>query len=115
MNLPHASAVVIPEEKITGYLLSPTHRDGRHKAAFFSSLGFSAERWPELADALKDHAQTHAVTHEEPSPFGTRYVVEGIMKTPTGRTPLIRVVWFVETGEAIPRLTTAYPLKGKQK
>lgn len=35
MKLPNVEAVVVSEDKITGYLLSPTHRDGRHKAAFF--------------------------------------------------------------------------------
>jgi hypothetical protein len=28
-----------------------------------------------------------------------------------GRNPLVRAVWFIETGEAIPRLVTAYPLE----
>ena len=37
----------------------------------------------------------------EPSPFGTRYVVEGIMTAPDGRSPLIRTVWFIRNEEVL--------------
>ncbi|MFQ5612045.1 MAG: DUF6883 domain-containing protein [Anaerolineae bacterium] len=43
-------------------------------------------------------------------PFGTRYVVEGPMPAPDGRTPLVRSVWFIETRGQIPQFVTAYPL-----
>ena len=52
------------------------------------------------------------VVKEEPSPFGRRYVIEGAMETPDGRNPSVRAVWFVRTGEDVPRFVTAYPLKG---
>ncbi|MGH8533238.1 MAG: DUF6883 domain-containing protein [Gammaproteobacteria bacterium] len=60
------------EDKITGYLLSPIHRDGRHKAAFFLGLGFAAEAWQALAAALLKHAADHEVAKVESMPFGTR-------------------------------------------
>ena len=44
-------------------------------------------------------------------PFGTGYTVEGALLAPDGRTLRVRVVWFIEIGEAVPRLVTAYPLK----
>ncbi|MEW6299747.1 MAG: DUF6883 domain-containing protein [Thermodesulfobacteriota bacterium] len=34
------------------------------------------------------------------------------MLYPSGRAPHVRVVWFIDAGEAIPRFVTAYPLKG---
>lgn len=110
MKLPHLAGAVVPEKKITAYLLSETHRDGRHKAVFFLRFGFAADSWETLAEALREHAADHEVAQIEDSPFGTRYVVEGIMKAPDGRTPAIRSVWFIETGEDTPRLVTAYPL-----
>jgi hypothetical protein len=112
MKLPNASAAVVPREKITGYLLSTTHRDGRHKAAFFLSFGFTARAWQILAAALATHAADHPVTKSEETPFGTRYVVEGTMQTPGGRTPSLRSVWFLEDNEGSPRFVTAYPLVG---
>ncbi|MGH8489350.1 MAG: DUF6883 domain-containing protein, partial [Gammaproteobacteria bacterium] len=77
MKLPNVDAAVVAEDKITSYLLSPTHRDGRHKAAFFLGLGFAAEAWQSLAAALLRHAADHEVAKVESTPFGTRYVVEG--------------------------------------
>lgn len=111
MKLPHFEQAVVPQAKITGYLLSTSHPDGRSKANFFSRFGFTVAAWEVLAEALRRHAADHEVTKIDPSPFGTRYVIEGIISAPDGRQPLIRVVWFIETGEEIPRLATAYPLQ----
>lgn len=110
MRLPNAAQAVVPQQKITGYLLSFSHRDGRDKATFFSRFGFSASDWPALATALRQHAIDHGVSKIEDSPFGTRYVIEGPIITPDKRNPAVRSVWFIETGEEIPRFVTAYPL-----
>jgi hypothetical protein len=40
MKLPNVAQAAVAQEKITGYLLSSTHRDGKHKAVFFMSFGF---------------------------------------------------------------------------
>lgn len=114
MNLPRADVVEIPEAKVAEYLLSTTHREGRHKAAFFLAHGFSATAWNELAAALRQHAANHPVAKVEESPFGKRYVVEGIMETPDGRTPNLRTVWFIDLDAEIPRFVTAYPLGRKE-
>ncbi len=110
MKLPNYDKAIVPREKIVDYLLSLAHRDGRSKAIFFSSFGFSVDAWQTLADMLRRHAAAHAVAKIESTPFGTRYVVEGEIDAPDGRTPLVRVVWFIDTGEDIPHLATAYPL-----
>jgi hypothetical protein len=112
MRLPEYEQALIPERKITAYLLSLTHRDGRSKAVFFMRFGFTLDDWPALAAALKRHAADHEVVVAEPTAFGTNYVVEGPLPAPDGRSPKIRVVWFIATGERIPVLATAYPLKG---
>lgn len=111
MKLSNCANATVPQDKITGYLLSATHRDGRHKAAFFTSFGFTAEHWQELAAALLRHAADHEVAREEDSPFGKRYVIEGTMEAPDGRTPLLRSVWFIETDAEVPRFVAAYPLR----
>lgn len=111
MKLPNLDQAEIPKEKITNYLLSIAHRDGRHKATFFMQYGFSPENWAALAEALRRHAADNEIMKIEQTPFGTRYIIEGPLSTPDGRNPLVRVVWFVEHNEVIPRLATAYPLK----
>jgi len=111
-NLPHLDEAVIPQEKITHYLLSSAHSSGRDKAVFFESCGFTLASWEGLAHALRQHATQHEIVQIEISPFGKRYVIEGILQTPGGKTPKVRAVWFIETSEVIPRFVTAYPLKG---
>ena len=115
MKLPNHKEAIIPYEKISGYLLSTTHRDGRHKAAFFTRYGFSLDSWENLAESLLRHASDHEVNKIEESPFGTRYIIDGIMVAPDGRTPCIRSVWFIEKDENLPRFVTAYPLRRKTK
>ena len=113
MKLPNVDKAQVPKAKITGYLLSFTHEDGRSKAAFFVKFGFSASKWRALALALKEHAKDHAVVKVENSPFGTRYVIEGVIQTPDGQSPLLRSVWFIENENPTPRFVTAYPLRRK--
>jgi hypothetical protein len=84
VKLPNSDNASLPQEKITDYLLSPSHRDGRHKAAFFTAFGFTLENWQQLATALLHHANEHEVAREENSPFGKRYVIEGIMRRRMG-------------------------------
>jgi len=111
VRMPNADNAVIPDAKIGGYLLSATHRDGKHKARFFELFGFTAEDPAALADALRQHIADHEVALVEPTPYGVRYVVERIMTTPDGRTPWVRSVWFIDKGQEIPGLATAYPLR----
>lgn len=100
--------------KITGYLLSETHEDGKSKAAFFLRLGFSVAQWEVMRDALLAHAATYEVANILDTARGKHYAVEGALITPTGRTPLVRSVWALETGHTTPRFITAYPLKERK-
>ena len=68
MNLPNYAQAVVPERKITEYLLSLTHRDGRSKAAFFMRFSFTADNWEGLADALRRHAAEHEIIAVEDTP-----------------------------------------------
>lgn len=112
MKLPNCEQATVPREKLTEYLLSPDHPDGRDKAAFFSRVGFSIAAWQILAEALLRHAAVHEVARIADNEFGKRYVVEGPLDAPDGRTPLVRSVWFVAFGNELPRLVSAYPLRG---
>ena len=111
MKLPNGDKAQVPQAKLTEYLLSLAHEDGRSKAQFFIRFGFSVAEWQELAITLRELARQHPVTRVEESPFGKRYIIEGIIKTPDGRTLWIRAIWFIEDKTEIPRLVTAYPLR----
>ena len=110
MKLPNADQALVPEAKITDYLLSPTHPIGRAKASFFTRFGYSLGSWSILATALRRHAADHEVVATGENQYGTRYVIDGILPSPDGRAPLIRSVWFIRTAEQIPHLVTAHPL-----
>lgn len=111
MKLPNYQQAIVPKAKIVDYLLSPTHADGWSKERFFIRFGFTQESWYLLAAALYAFAQENNVTGIETSPFGQRYIVEGTLQGLDGRKPWIRTIWFIRTGEAIPRFVTAYPLQ----
>ncbi len=56
MKLPNRDKAIVPEAKITGYLLDMEHENGHGKAVFFIHFGFSVAKWDILAQALIRHA-----------------------------------------------------------
>jgi hypothetical protein len=115
MRLPQASVAVVDREKITEYLLNTKHRFGASKARFFGEFGFDSGSWETLAQALCEHAQQHEVSRTVETPFGPRYQVDGELKAPDGRAPMLRTVWQLDYGEVAPRLITAYPLARQEE
>ncbi len=104
----------MPKAKITLYLLSEVHEDGKHKAAFFLRFGFFVAQWEVLRDALLAHTAQHEVASVLDTSRGKHYTIEGEVQTPSGRKPLVRSVWALEHNSDIPRFITAYPLKVKK-
>lgn len=115
MHLPNVDQARVTESKISEYLLALGHPTGRDKARFFRALGFDSDRPFELRGALLNHAASHTVSSVQQTRFGVKYVVDGRIVGPTGRTAQIRSVWVVAQGEGFPRLVTAYPLRGAER
>lgn len=111
MTLPYASQARVDQEKITDYLLSSVHPDGKSKAEFFTQFGFRPEQWTVLATALRGHGARHPVVKVVESDFGTRYAVDGALESPDGSNPRVRTVWIIEKASTTPRLITAHPLE----
>ncbi len=114
MKLPQAKQSRVEKGKILSYLLNFSHPDGGSKAKFFSLFGFSAKEWQVLSEALCQHGKNSDVSESVESEFGTRYTVEGVLKTPDGRNPNLRSIWLIEKSGREPRLITAYPIGGKK-
>lgn len=70
----------IDDRKILDYLLSTDHPIGADKAAFFTSIGYSREDWTRLRDDLMLMCEQGEVVAEEQTPFGIKYVVDGLVK-----------------------------------
>lgn len=109
-KLPNADEAIVPELKVTHYLLSLTSKQGKGKARFFMAFGFTIEEWQTLAEALQHHARTHEVASMREITYGILYSVEGALLSPDGRNPQVRSVWKIVSGETVPSLVTAYPL-----
>jgi hypothetical protein len=111
VRLPGAGLLVVPQEKVVDYLLSPSHPEGHTRAQLLAAFGFTQGEWGELAEALRDHGARCDVASRSRGALGVKYSVEGPLECPDGRTPWFRTVWFVETGARAPRLVTAYPCR----
>jgi hypothetical protein len=110
MKIPGADFAVVPEAKLTQYLLNPAHPVGRSKALFFLKFGFTAISWRDLAEALLKHARENDATLSGQTTYGVRYFVDGILRAPDGTMLNIRSAWYIDTGSKVPRFVTAHPL-----
>jgi hypothetical protein len=115
MKLPLVNEAEVPRAKIVLYLLNPDHRSCKSKARFFAGHGYATERWQELAAVLHIHARENDVVKQETTPLGLRLVVEGPLTLRDGVVAQIRSVWFIESGERVPRLATAYPVRQRKQ
>lgn len=109
VKLPNASNVKVERKKIVEYLLNREHPDNGGKADFFIALGFRRDDWEPLAGSFRRLAIACSVTRRMESVHGKKYIVDGAIETPTGKSPRVRTIWIVESGDTIPRLVTAYP------
>ena len=109
MKLPRSQGAIVPEEKITGYLLSESHPVGRAKARYFKKIGYGEENIAQLGEDLIKIAVSNAVSEEVRTVFGVKYIVDGTVVSPAGIRARLRTVWIIETGESLPRFVTAYP------
>ena len=107
MPFPDANAAVAEEAKVRDYLLDVGHADGGPKAVWFLSLGYSRDRWEELATDLLAVALADESYAAKPSPFGVKYETRGMIGRPGHRPGAVLAVWIIE-GNAPPRLITAH-------
>ena len=111
MYLPNAASACIPPAKILDYLLAADHPDGGSKAAVLTRFGFNRAEWQILAQALRTHGASYAVARTIRTPHGLKFIVEGALEAPDGRSPNLRTVWIILNGTDEPRLVSAYPLQ----
>ena len=104
------AACIVPDAKVRDYLLNADHPDGAPKAKFFASQGFEKAKPEVLLASLYDHFVRFGPGRAEPRPpWGTRFVVIGPLRTPSGKSPDVLTVWFSSDVHPIPTFVTAYP------
>jgi hypothetical protein len=110
VKLPNSNRLIISSNKLKNYLISETHPVGRSKAKFFRSLGFDDHNLDALTLSLKKIAHLNEIKESRKVPYGTNYVIEGIINSPNGSSVEVVTVWFIEQEGSQPRFVTAYPL-----
>ncbi|OIP37155.1 hypothetical protein AUJ95_08560 [Candidatus Desantisbacteria bacterium CG2_30_40_21] len=108
-QIPNYEKAYISGQKLRKYLLSETHAIGKAKAKFFRSLGFNDDNIELFEQELMTIAYTEFVAEEIRTLFGIKYIVDGMLPTPSGISTKIRTIWIVEPHDERPRFITAYP------
>jgi hypothetical protein len=109
VKLPNGALAVVDIQKLRGYCLNPHHPRGRHKARVFASAGIREPDAEELRTALLQAANTAEALIGTSNSYGQRYIVDFELVR-DGRRVRIRSIWFVLTGQDVPRLATCYVL-----
>ena len=110
MKLPNGDQAVVPLTKLSGYLLSESHSVGTSKARFFRSIGFTEVNVASLKQELSRIARLEDVQEVIATPYGSKYIVDGKLQAPSGKSISIRTIWILEEGRVEPRFVTAYPI-----
>ena len=108
MPIPNADRATIAVEKLTAYLLNPSHKRGGAKARLLISLGYRTSTPEILESDLRQHVFFNA-TRTSQNPYGIGYEIEGLITTPSGRTVRFCSIWQIDTGREVPRFITMYP------
>ncbi len=100
----------VKREKLTEYLLNPDHPQGRAKAKFFLSKGFSRENPKALEPSLKRHVREAKPCKIQRGAEGEGFKVSyiGPLRTPKETVERFISVWYVDE-EGTATLITAYP------
>jgi hypothetical protein len=117
-TLPFAERAVIPEAKLTEYVLNPEHPTGQHKARLFEScLGIRREDWEHLRDQILGGLPTARAStvgakrwrDEGSLRFGLEFEVHVPVDGLNGQSCEVLTGWMV-AGSLVPSFTTGRPL-----
>jgi len=113
--------IIDRERKLDGYLLSPTHPDGRHKLRLWQSVfGIGVEDAELLERLIREQLEGAEPVEkevknpaEDPSEVIRRWeLVIPSFRGPNGNVGPVLTAWALDpdVGEASPHLVTAFPL-----
>jgi hypothetical protein len=106
--LTNAQHAVIDERKLMAYVLNPTHPRGRDKARIFKSvLGYDRPSCVGLIEEIGRAILQHEAVFVRQDRYGRHYRVDLSLAG-----ALVRTGWIYEQGSNVPRLTTAFVLRG---
>ncbi len=107
MQLPSDS--IIPEDKITRYLLVPRIKDDKSK--FLAQAGFTQENSEELLLAIRQLAATNEAIEDNTNEYGIFYIVEGNLQGINDRDLAVVTIWLQSKHDGNFRFITLKPKK----
>ena len=109
MSIPNADRAIIASDKLTTYLLNPSHKRGGAKARLLLSLGYHREVPAVLESDLRAQHLSLNATRISQNPYGVSYEIDGPITTPSGKVVRFCSIWQIDTGSDVPRFITMYP------
>ncbi|NJL85595.1 MAG: hypothetical protein HC886_05865 [Leptolyngbyaceae cyanobacterium SM1_1_3] len=97
---------IIPEAKLTQYLLVPRREDDKSK--FLAQAGFTTDNPERLKQAIFTLIQTCDAVSDRQDKYGTYYLVEGPLIGPNGAL-IVVTVWIERTVDGILQFVTLKP------
>jgi hypothetical protein len=84
------SDAIIPEEKLTRYLLLPRVKDDKSK--FLAQAGFTLANWRELLAAMRRLTESAEAVEDGNNEYGDFYRLEGELEGPNGHLVVV-MIW----------------------
>ncbi|MBI5653041.1 MAG: hypothetical protein HZC40_21725 [Chloroflexi bacterium] len=109
MKIPNRENAIIAPEKLTEYLLNIEHERGGTKARLLFEFGYDADTWQRLETDIRSFHLNTQVDVVRETIYGTRYEIHAALKTPSGRSLMVRSIWQIDAGTDFPRLITLFP------
>lgn len=86
-----SSDAIIPEEKLTRYLLVPKPQDDKSK--FLAQAGFTQDNPADLLSAIRQLAESVEAAEDGNNEYGIFYRVEGDLQGVNGRNLAVVTIW----------------------
>lgn len=109
MPIPNADRAIIAIEKLTAYLLNPSHKRGAVKARLLLRLGYRTDAPHVLESDLRTQHLPLNATRTSDNPYGVAYEIDGPITTPSRKIVRFCSIWQIDTGSEVPRFITMYP------
>lgn len=103
--------IVIPDEKLTGYLLVP--RIWNDKSKSLSQTGFTSTNPGRLKKELATLAQKAEAVEDGVNEYGIFYRTDGELTGPNGRSLPVTVIWMRRKTDGVVCFTTLKPRREK--
>ncbi len=107
MKLPQP--VIIPDEKLTKYLL--VYREQDDKSKFLLQAGFTPENSQQLKNSILQLVFTTEAIIDRTNEYGTFYRVEGTITGVNNKNLAVTTIWLQRKAENQTQFITLIPLK----